>query len=269
MAAQVGPQATQAWDRMGRWLTRSYTVDADVSGARRAARARSRTQSLVFLPNHRSYLDPLVLAVDPGAARLPAQPHPGRHQPRDVADLGARPAQRADLHPAYDEGRPCLSRDDAALLRAACCASTPISSGTSRAAAPAPASCGPRRWACCATSSTRSLRNGDRRGRRCARAGGHRLRPAGRGGGAVATRSPAGPRRPESLGCPGAVRPRPVAWPRPGPPALRAARVAAASRSARPRSAPARPIRARSYRGSPSRSPTGSTPPRRSRRRRW
>ncbi len=60
MAAQVGPQAMRAWDRMGRWLTRSYTVDADES-ALPQLRELSRRHSLVFLPNHRSYLDPLVL----------------------------------------------------------------------------------------------------------------------------------------------------------------------------------------------------------------
>ncbi len=60
MAAQVGPQATQAWDRLGRWLTRSYTVDADTSSLAEL-RDLGRKHSLVFLPNHRSYLDPLVL----------------------------------------------------------------------------------------------------------------------------------------------------------------------------------------------------------------
>ncbi len=60
MVAEVGPQATQAWDRMGRWLTRSYVVDADTTGLGDLA-ALSRKHSLVFLPNHRSYLDPLVL----------------------------------------------------------------------------------------------------------------------------------------------------------------------------------------------------------------
>ncbi len=60
MVAEVGPQATQAWDRMGRWLTRSYVVDADTTRLSELA-ALSQRHSLVFLPNHRSYLDPLVL----------------------------------------------------------------------------------------------------------------------------------------------------------------------------------------------------------------
>lgn len=60
MATQVGPQATQVWDRFGRWLTRSYTVDADTTRLP-ALRDLDRGHSLVFLPNHRSYLDPLVM----------------------------------------------------------------------------------------------------------------------------------------------------------------------------------------------------------------
>ena len=60
MTAQVTSQGTQAWDRLGRWLTRSYTVDVDVSGLA-SLRELGRDKSLVFLPNHRSYLDPLVL----------------------------------------------------------------------------------------------------------------------------------------------------------------------------------------------------------------
>jgi len=60
LSSQIDPQATQAWDRMGRWLTRSYVVDADTTGLQ-DLRELDRKHSLVFLPNHRSYLDPLVL----------------------------------------------------------------------------------------------------------------------------------------------------------------------------------------------------------------
>ncbi|MEZ5095923.1 MAG: 1-acyl-sn-glycerol-3-phosphate acyltransferase [Nocardioides sp.] len=60
LAAYVDPQASKVWDRMGRWLTRSYDADADSSGLA-ALREQGRKHSLVFLPNHRSYLDPLVL----------------------------------------------------------------------------------------------------------------------------------------------------------------------------------------------------------------
>jgi glycerol-3-phosphate O-acyltransferase len=60
MTAQVDPQAMQAWDRLGGWLTRSYSVAADET-ALPGLRELGRTHSLVFLPNHRSYLDPLML----------------------------------------------------------------------------------------------------------------------------------------------------------------------------------------------------------------
>jgi glycerol-3-phosphate O-acyltransferase len=60
MAAYVDESATRVWDRMGRWLTRSYEVDVDTSGLKELADLGHK-HSLVFLPNHRSYLDPLVL----------------------------------------------------------------------------------------------------------------------------------------------------------------------------------------------------------------
>jgi glycerol-3-phosphate O-acyltransferase len=60
MAAYVDDSASRVWDRMGRWLTRSYEVDADTSTLAALAEL-GRRHTLVFLPNHRSYLDPLVL----------------------------------------------------------------------------------------------------------------------------------------------------------------------------------------------------------------
>jgi glycerol-3-phosphate O-acyltransferase len=60
MAAYIDDSASRIWDRMGRWLTRSYEVDVDTSGLKEIADL-GRKHSLVFLPNHRSYLDPLVL----------------------------------------------------------------------------------------------------------------------------------------------------------------------------------------------------------------
>ena len=60
MSAYVDESASRVWDRMGRWLTRSYEVDVDTGGLMDLAEL-GRKHSLVFLPNHRSYLDPLVL----------------------------------------------------------------------------------------------------------------------------------------------------------------------------------------------------------------
>ena len=65
MSAYVDDSASRVWDRMGRWLTRSYEVDVDTDGLAELSEL-GRKHSLVFLPNHRSYLDPLVLraAID-------------------------------------------------------------------------------------------------------------------------------------------------------------------------------------------------------------
>jgi len=60
MSAYVDESASRVWDRMGRWLTRSYEIDVDTSRLGELAEL-GRRHSLVFLPNHRSYLDPLVL----------------------------------------------------------------------------------------------------------------------------------------------------------------------------------------------------------------
>ena len=60
MVSSVEPRATQIWDRFGSWLTRSYSVDA-ASANLAEIRRLGLQHSLVFLPNHRSYLDPLVL----------------------------------------------------------------------------------------------------------------------------------------------------------------------------------------------------------------
>lgn len=60
MVATIEPQPTQVWDSFGRWLSRSYTIDAATEHLPKL-RALSARHSLVFLPNHRSYLDPLIL----------------------------------------------------------------------------------------------------------------------------------------------------------------------------------------------------------------
>jgi glycerol-3-phosphate O-acyltransferase len=60
MIAGQSVAAVEAWTRTGDWMTRAYRVDADtdlLAGLRRL----NASNSLVFLPNHRSYLDPFVL----------------------------------------------------------------------------------------------------------------------------------------------------------------------------------------------------------------
>lgn len=60
MVSTVEPQGTRIWDRFGAWLSRAYSIDADTANIG-AIRALGLEHSLVFLPNHRSYLDPLIL----------------------------------------------------------------------------------------------------------------------------------------------------------------------------------------------------------------
>jgi len=60
MVASQSRTAIDVWGQFGRWLARAYTVDVDESGFDRL-RELNRDYPLVFLPSHRSYLDPLVL----------------------------------------------------------------------------------------------------------------------------------------------------------------------------------------------------------------
>jgi glycerol-3-phosphate O-acyltransferase len=60
MVASHSRLAIDAWEQFGRWLSRAYEVEVD-SDAVEELRRLSRTMPLVFLPSHRSYLDPLVL----------------------------------------------------------------------------------------------------------------------------------------------------------------------------------------------------------------
>jgi glycerol-3-phosphate O-acyltransferase len=70
MVATHGDIATGVWKRFGRLLLRAYTVDVD--GARLdELRALGRRHPLVFLPSHRSYLDPVVMRSALQASGLP------------------------------------------------------------------------------------------------------------------------------------------------------------------------------------------------------
>ncbi len=70
MSAAVGTRASWLWDRFGGWLSRAYRIDVDPAELPRLSRLAER-HSLVFLPNHRSYLDPLALRRVLGAQGLP------------------------------------------------------------------------------------------------------------------------------------------------------------------------------------------------------
>ena len=60
MVASQSRLAIDIWGQFGRWLSRAYTVEVDRTGFE-SLRELNRSQPLVFLPSHRSYLDPLVL----------------------------------------------------------------------------------------------------------------------------------------------------------------------------------------------------------------
>jgi glycerol-3-phosphate O-acyltransferase len=60
MVASQSRLAIDVWGDFGRWLARAYTIDIDRSGLERLQEL-NRRYPLVFLPSHRSYLDPVVL----------------------------------------------------------------------------------------------------------------------------------------------------------------------------------------------------------------
>jgi glycerol-3-phosphate O-acyltransferase len=62
MVAAESPSATKAWTRLGAWLARAYEFDVDQADLARL-KALDTAETLVFLPNHRSYLDPFVLRL--------------------------------------------------------------------------------------------------------------------------------------------------------------------------------------------------------------
>jgi glycerol-3-phosphate O-acyltransferase len=60
MVASQSRLAIDAWDNFGRFVSRAYTVDVDATPLE-GLRRLNGSSALVFLPSHRSYLDPLVL----------------------------------------------------------------------------------------------------------------------------------------------------------------------------------------------------------------
>ncbi|QBJ97901.1 glycerol-3-phosphate 1-O-acyltransferase [Rhodococcus sp. ABRD24] len=60
MVAAQSRRAIAVWDQLGRYFSRAYRLDVDTTRFD-DLRELNREHSLVFLPSHRSYLDPLVL----------------------------------------------------------------------------------------------------------------------------------------------------------------------------------------------------------------
>lgn len=70
MVATENHRAVELWGRLGAYFSRAYNVEADASRMQ-SIRDLNTRYPLVFLPNHRSYLDPLVLRPALLAAGLP------------------------------------------------------------------------------------------------------------------------------------------------------------------------------------------------------
>lgn len=60
IAAEQESWAISSWDKMCRWLGRAYKLDVKPSQIKKISELNKQS-TLVFLPNHRSYLDPLIL----------------------------------------------------------------------------------------------------------------------------------------------------------------------------------------------------------------
>ena len=69
VAVQTRP-ALEALDRLARFALRAYDIEVDTE-ALEALRALNRRHALVFLPSHKSYLDPFILRGALGRAGLP------------------------------------------------------------------------------------------------------------------------------------------------------------------------------------------------------
>jgi glycerol-3-phosphate O-acyltransferase len=70
MVAAQSPRAVKTFDQLGRWASRAYTVESDAASLDELKRLGER-HTLVFLPSHKSYLDPLVLRSVLREAGLP------------------------------------------------------------------------------------------------------------------------------------------------------------------------------------------------------
>ena len=224
MAAYVDESASRIWDRMGRWLTRSYEVDVDTSRLAELAEL-GRKHSLVFLPNHRSYLDPLVLRAATAGHGLPSNYTLGGINLAmwPLSELGKRSGLIFIRRSSRDDPvYPAMLRLYLGfLLRQHANLEWYFEGGRTRTGKLRPPRMGVLRYLVDAFRA-----NGDELRRRLPGAGVHRLRPAARGLGPLpgGERREQGAREPD-LALP--VRPRPGATPRARPRAVRSAAVAA------------------------------------------
>ena len=97
MATRPGKYTVAGWDRFCHWLARAYKLDYLPQEVEELKRL-NRDSALVFLPNHRSYLDPLVLRSALEKHGFPQQRARWR-EPGVVAAVDGGAAQRHRLHP--------------------------------------------------------------------------------------------------------------------------------------------------------------------------
>ena len=205
MVASHGRLAIDVWDQFTGWMARAYELDVDETGLGRV-RELDRDHALVFLPSHRSYLDPLVLRH-----ALARHGFPPNHV---LGGVNLRfwpigPIARAvgdDLHPAQLPRRAGATRRSCASTSPTCCASGSTSSGTSRAAASRTGKLRPPRYGLLAYVVDAFKARPDRR--RLPRAGVDRLRPAPRGRRRWRPRSAGRRRRPRASAGSSATRAR-------------------------------------------------------------
>ena len=254
MVASHGRLAVDVWGQFTGWMARAYELDVDEGGLE-PVRELDRKHALVFLPSHRSYLDPMVLRHALARHGFPPNHTLGGI---NIAFWPIGPIARRvghDLHPAQlprrrRSTRRVLREYIAYLLRKRFNLEWYIEGGRSRTG-----KLRPPRSACSPTSSTRSRRAPASRSQLVP--GVDRLRPAARGrqdGG----RGARAPKTPGELRLAGRTTRAPRA-------ARSGARTSASGSRCRCGEALAE-RRARVPTRSPSRSATGSTARRRSRR---
>ena len=152
--------------RCGRCTRAPGTSQVDAAGLERL-RELNRRHPLVFLPSHRSYVDPLVLADVLAAHDFPRNHVMGGDNLRFWPVGAARQARRAWCSSGAASATTRSTSSPSASTSRSCWPSGSTSSGTWRAAAPAPASCARRATGCCASSPTRSSAAGSRTSTSC------------------------------------------------------------------------------------------------------
>ena len=140
------PSATQTsqvvWRKLSRFMSRAYRVDVDES-ALKNLRKLNDDASLIFLPNHKSYLDPVILR-----STLAKQGFPGNYVlgGDNLAFWPMAPLARRNgiVFIRREFKAPTSTSARCAPTSPSCWRRRPTWSGTSRVGVRAPASCARR-----------------------------------------------------------------------------------------------------------------------------